>query len=181
MVTDTATIQSAHDLVMHYAAIRKRLRNVIPFRAKPKAVEKIEPPKPEPSPEPAIIPEMSPPVVRPGFVFQEYPHIDDILREVGKFYEISRMELLSRRRSADLTYPRHVAMYLSHELTPSTYPKIGRMMGGRDHTTILYGVRKIKCLISDDQRLQDELQILRMKIGDFMKKKNMSLTLEAAQ
>ena len=56
---------------------------------------------------------------------------------------------------------RQIAMYLSKQLTPRSLPEIGRRFGGRDHTTIMHGVRKIEELMSTDSQLSDDLQLLR--------------------
>jgi chromosomal replication initiator protein len=57
--------------------------------------------------------------------------------------------------------PRQIAMYLSKQLTPRSLPEIGRRFGGRDHTTIMHGVRKIEELMATDSQLSDDLQMLR--------------------
>jgi chromosomal replication initiator protein len=57
--------------------------------------------------------------------------------------------------------PRQIAMYLSKQLTPRSLPEIGRRFGGRDHTTIMHGVRRIEELKTTDSQLSDDLQLLR--------------------
>ena len=52
-------------------------------------------------------------------------------------------------------------MYLSKQLTPRSLPEIGRRFGGRDHTTIMHGVRKIEELMTMDSQLSDDIQLLR--------------------
>ena len=52
-------------------------------------------------------------------------------------------------------------MYLAKMLTPRSLPEIGRRFGGRDHTTIMHGVRKIEELMSTDSQLADDLQMLK--------------------
>src|SRR5947208_9463121 len=69
--------------------------------------------------------------------------IEDIQRVVARQYNVSRADLLSSRRTANVVRPRQVAMYLAKTLTLRSLPEIGRRFGGRDHTTVLHGVRKI--------------------------------------
>ncbi len=73
--------------------------------------------------------------------------IEDIQRIVARQYNVSRMDILSERRTAGVMRPRQVAMYLAKTLTQRSLPEIGRHFGDRDHTTVLYAVRKIEWLI----------------------------------
>lgn len=70
--------------------------------------------------------------------------IGGIIRAVCEEYLVSQLELSSQRRSRHLVVPRHIAFWLCKELTLATYPEIGRMFGGRDHTTIMHGAKKIQ-------------------------------------
>ncbi|MGR6871925.1 chromosomal replication initiator protein DnaA [Pseudomonas sp. HK3] len=70
--------------------------------------------------------------------------IDNIQRIVAEYYKIKVSDVLSKRRSRSIARPRQVAMALSKELTNHSLPEIGNAFGGRDHTTVLHGVRKIK-------------------------------------
>src|SRR5205814_1301683 len=74
--------------------------------------------------------------------------IEDIQRVVARQYNVSRSDLLSSRRTANVVRPRQVAMYLAKTLTLRSLPEIGRRFGGRDHTTVLHAVRKIETLVS---------------------------------
>src|SRR5665213_3175462 len=64
--------------------------------------------------------------------------IEDIQRVVARQYNVSRSDLLSSRRTANVVRPRQVAMYLAKSLTLRSLPEIGRRFGGRDHTTVLH-------------------------------------------
>jgi chromosomal replication initiator protein len=76
--------------------------------------------------------------------------IEDIQRVVARQYNVSRADLLSSRRTANVVRPRQVAMYLAKVLTLRSLPEIGRRFGGRDHTTVLHAVRKIEALAGND-------------------------------
>ena len=87
--------------------------------------------------------------------------IEDIQRVVARQYNVSRSDLLSSRRTANVVRPRQVAMYLSKTLTLRSLPEIGRRFGGRDHTTVLHAVRKIEGLVGKDPILADEVELLK--------------------
>jgi len=69
--------------------------------------------------------------------------IDEIKREVAAYFSIKVSELVSKRRTQNLVYPRQLAMYLSRQLTTSSLPVIGRMFGGRDHSTVIHSLNII--------------------------------------
>ncbi|MDQ0503796.1 chromosomal replication initiator protein DnaA [Xanthobacter agilis] len=92
--------------------------------------------------------------------------VDDILRIVAKHYNVSRADLLSQRRTANVVKPRQVAMFLAKTLTLRSLPEIGRRFGGRDHTTVLHAVRKIDRLLGTDRALADEIEVLKRAIQE---------------
>jgi len=87
--------------------------------------------------------------------------IEDIQRVVARQYNVSRADLLSSRRTANVVRPRQIAMYLAKTLTLRSLPEIGRRFGGRDHTTVLHAVRKIENLVGTDVTLADEIELLK--------------------
>lgn len=90
--------------------------------------------------------------------------IEDIQRVVARQYNVSRSDLLSSRRTANVVRPRQVAMYLAKTLTLRSLPEIGRRFGGRDHTTVLHAVRKIESLLGNDTALADEVDALKRQL-----------------
>jgi chromosomal replication initiator protein len=92
--------------------------------------------------------------------------IEDIQRVVARQYNVSRADLLSSRRTANVVRPRQVAMYLAKVLTLRSLPEIGRRFGGRDHTTVLHAVRKIETLASNDNALAEEIESLKRQLQD---------------
>ena len=82
-------------------------------------------------------------------------------RVVARQYNVSRADLLSSRRTANVVRPRQIAMYLAKTLTLRSLPEIGRRFGGRDHTTVLHAVRKIENLVGNDVGLAEEIEILK--------------------
>jgi len=82
--------------------------------------------------------------------------IDNIQKTVAEYYKIRSSDLLSNRRSRSITRPRQLAMALSKELTNHSLPEIGEAFGGRDHTTVLHGCRKIAELRDSDSRINED-------------------------
>ncbi|MFM1863929.1 MAG: hypothetical protein RLZ26_2451 [Pseudomonadota bacterium] len=87
--------------------------------------------------------------------------IDEIQRQVAEHYNIRLADLIGPKRMRTIARPRQIAMYLSKHMTPRSLPEIGRRFGGRDHTTIMHGVRKIEEMMATDSQLADDLQLLR--------------------
>ncbi|WP_342640740.1 chromosomal replication initiator protein DnaA [Rhodoligotrophos ferricapiens] len=86
--------------------------------------------------------------------------IDDIMRVVGRHYNVAKADLLSPRRARSIVRPRQVGMYLAKRLTSRSLPEIGRRFGGRDHSTVLHAVRKVEELLQKDEQLQREVVLL---------------------
>lgn len=92
--------------------------------------------------------------------------IEDIQRVVARQYNVSRSDLLSSRRTANVVRPRQIAMYLAKTLTLRSLPEIGRRFGGRDHTTVLHAVRKIENLVGNDTVLAEEIEVLKRMLQE---------------
>ena len=92
--------------------------------------------------------------------------IEEIQRIVARHYNVSRSDLLSSRRTANVVRPRQIAMYLAKTLTLRSLPEIGRRFGGRDHTTVLHAVRKIESLIGIDNALAAEIEALKSQLQE---------------
>jgi len=92
--------------------------------------------------------------------------IEDIQRVVARQYNVSRSDLLSSRRTANVVRPRQVAMYLAKVMTLRSLPEIGRRFGGRDHTTVLHAVRKIEALVDKEPALADEVEQIKRQLHE---------------
>jgi chromosomal replication initiator protein len=86
--------------------------------------------------------------------------LDNIKRKVAEYYKIKVADLMSKRRNRSVARPRQVAMALSKELTRHSLPEIGDAFGGRDHTTVLHGCRKIKELRDINSDISEDYQNL---------------------
>ncbi len=90
--------------------------------------------------------------------------IEDIQRSTSDYYNIRLSDMIGPKRVRTIARPRQVAMYLCKQLTTRSLPEIGRRFGGRDHTTIMHGVRKIGELMKDDAQLREDVGILRRQL-----------------
>ena len=87
--------------------------------------------------------------------------IDDIQRKVAEHYNVRLADMMGPKRARNVARPRQIAMYLSKQLTCRSLPEIGRRFGGRDHTTIMHGVRKIEELVGEDNGLAEDVAMLK--------------------
>jgi Bacterial dnaA protein helix-turn-helix len=94
------------------------------------------------------------------------PTVVEIQRVVCEAKLLSVSELKSAYRHRDLAYPRQVAMALSRELTDCSYPLIGRLFGDRDHTTVLFAVRKIAQQAARNPALAARMDDYRKRIAE---------------
>ncbi|MDP2743946.1 MAG: chromosomal replication initiator protein DnaA [Dehalococcoidia bacterium] len=86
---------------------------------------------------------------------------DAIVEATANYYKLSVEAIRGQRRDQDTAQARHVAMYLIREETHASLAEIGRELGGRDHTTVLYGCDKIGSEINIDSRLRREVLEIR--------------------
>ncbi len=90
--------------------------------------------------------------------------VERIIAVVAKQFGIEIDRLLSRERSREVALPRQVAMYLMREETSASLPQIGEALGGRDHTTVMYGCDKITNLMDTDDVLRRQVLLVREKL-----------------
>ena len=90
--------------------------------------------------------------------------VDEIQKTVAEHFNLKQADLLSERRTRSVARPRQIAMYLCKQHTTRSYPDIGRRFGGRDHTTVLHGVRKIEELMPQDDQIARDVEALTRKL-----------------
>ena len=81
-----------------------------------------------------------------------------IISEVAKYYNTTAEDINSSRRNKEIVIPRQVAMYLCREKTDTALAEIGKIMGNRDHTTVIHGHDKIEQSLSTDLKLKNEIE-----------------------
>jgi chromosomal replication initiator protein len=87
-----------------------------------------------------------------------------IIEVVAAQYDLEEERLLSKDRSRDVAFPRQIAMYLIREETSESLPRIGAALGGRDHTTVMYGCEKIGDQLETDDHLRREIMDIRQRL-----------------
>ncbi|MEO0390962.1 MAG: chromosomal replication initiator protein DnaA [Pseudomonadota bacterium] len=87
--------------------------------------------------------------------------VEEIQRKVSEHYSIRLSDLIGPKRLRSYARPRQVAMYLCKHMTQRSLPEIGRRFGGRDHTTVIHGVRRIEELKQQDGQIAEDLELLR--------------------
>lgn len=89
---------------------------------------------------------------------------ENVIELVCSHYAVRLNDLLSERRTKNLAFPRHVAMYLTKELTQLTLSEIGAFFGGRDHSTVLHAINKIKSKRLKEPELRAELERFELQL-----------------
>ncbi len=87
--------------------------------------------------------------------------VEEIQRRVAEHYNIRLSDMIGPKRLRTYARPRQIAMYLSKQLTSRSLPEIGRRFGGRDHTTVLHGVKRVEELKIQDGQIAEDLEMLR--------------------
>ena len=90
---------------------------------------------------------------------------DLILLTVAEHFHIKTDDIKGSKRSADIVIPRQIAMYLCREMTSTPLKAIGKLMGNRDHTTVLHGVEKISKEIETSDDLKNTIDIIKKKLN----------------
>jgi len=93
------------------------------------------------------------------------PSAEAILEAVCNRFSIKASELRSKKRNRSVVLPRQVTMYLARKITTASLEEIGAALGGRDHTTVLYGIQKIEKSRRDDPQLDGFLRTLEEELG----------------
>ena len=87
--------------------------------------------------------------------------VEEIQRKVSDYYNIRLSDIIGPKRLRSYARPRQVAMYLCKQLTSRSLPEIGRRFGGRDHTTVMHGVKRIEELKTTDGQIAEDVEMLR--------------------
>lgn len=89
---------------------------------------------------------------------------DSIKKTVAKYFGVKISDMESEKRSKNIAFPRQVAIYLIREHTNYSLPQMGKLFGGRDHTTIRHSYEKIVEEIKTDRELQDTIETIYQQI-----------------
>ncbi|MCD8224929.1 MAG: chromosomal replication initiator protein DnaA [Clostridiales bacterium] len=102
-------------------------------------------------------------IISPGGSHEVTP--EKIIQVVSDHFNLTPLDILSQKRTKEIVYPRQIAMYLCRHMTNVPLQEIGRVLGGRDHTTIIHGIDKITLDLQQNPTLQNTIDILMKKIN----------------
>jgi chromosomal replication initiator protein len=109
--------------------------------------------------------EKMPRLGKPGAARNRTPEISDIVDVAANHFQLSADVLLGAGRTKPVVHARHIVMYLARDLTDASYPQIGKALGGRNHSTVVYGYKKIAKLIGEDRDLRAEIDAIRRRLS----------------
>ena len=93
-----------------------------------------------------------------------FPKIVDV---VASYYDLKKEDILNKSRKKEIAYPRQIIMYLLREELDNSFPAIGRKLGGRDHTTVMYAYKKIKHRIQQNEEFRQEIDLIKERIYNY--------------
>ncbi|KKQ53300.1 MAG: Chromosomal replication initiator protein DnaA [Parcubacteria group bacterium GW2011_GWD2_38_11] len=88
----------------------------------------------------------------------------NVIEAISQYFNISTKELIEKGRKKEIAYARHIAMYLMRSELSASYPSIGTQFGGRDHTTALHAYEKINREMETDEKVREDVAVLRERI-----------------
>lgn len=88
-----------------------------------------------------------------------------IISIVSEHFGVSAEDIISKKRNSEFVMPRQIVMYLCRLLTDTPYTSIGKLLGKKDHTTIIHGVKKIEEDMTNNEELRNKIEIIKKKIN----------------
>ncbi len=164
MSVQVQEFQSAAAQTAHQRAVRARLLG------QPRPVVRVEPaPAPEPPPPPEPIPAPRRPLVFTFLPDDQPPprkqvYAFEIRNMVAEHYGLTIEEIIGHNRHQRYVRPRHIAIFLMMKCTGMSSPRIGNLLGGRDHSTILVAEQRLRAKIAADPQLAAEIAELTAKV-----------------
>lgn len=90
--------------------------------------------------------------------------VDDIKKVVAMHYSLRISDMSSKRRTRNLSLPRHIAMYLCRKHTTASYPEIGHQFGGRDHSSVIHAAHVVSGKITTDASMREAIEEIERKL-----------------
>jgi chromosomal replication initiator protein len=90
--------------------------------------------------------------------------VDEIKKVVSDHFNIKVSEMVSKRRTKNLSFPRHIAMYLCRKHTTCSYPEIGGHFGGRDHSSVIHAANVVSTKLKNDPDVQRHIEDIEVKL-----------------
>ena len=91
--------------------------------------------------------------------------VEEIIKKVSNHFNVKISDIKSPKRLKAVVLPRQIAMYISRQLTSSSYPEIGDRFGGKDHSTIIHAIRKIEKLMEEDYQLKNTIDNIKNSLS----------------
>jgi chromosomal replication initiator protein len=91
---------------------------------------------------------------------------DKIVSTVAGYYKLSKEDLVGRSRARSVSRPRQLTMYIIREETNTSLPQIGKLLGGRDHTTVMHGCETIGAQIETNEQLRRDWLAIKQLLAD---------------
>ncbi len=86
--------------------------------------------------------------------------VEDIQRKASEFFNVKLSDMRTKNRTRAVCVPRQIAMYLARQLTHASLAEVGRAFGGKDHTTVLHAVERVRALIQEDPKFKKTIESL---------------------
>jgi chromosomal replication initiator protein len=96
--------------------------------------------------------------------------IENIIRVVAEFFSLTPNDLKGKKKTQNIVFPRQIAMYIGREITDYSTTEIGQTFGGRDHTTVMHSIDKIKGQLLTDPSLDSTIESLKRSVKEFSAK-----------
>ncbi len=112
----------------------------------------------------ALTPEVAAQALQDLFARQDNFTPDEILQAVAHYYGLEVDLLTGKGRKKEVVKARQMAMYLAREETKASLPQVGELLGGRDHTTVMYGHNKIASLVETDDSLRRDMLAIKEQL-----------------
>jgi chromosomal replication initiator protein len=90
--------------------------------------------------------------------------VEDIRLVVSEHFNIKVSEIISKRRTKNLSFPRHIAMYLCRKHTTASYPEIGGYFGGRDHSSVIHAANVVATKIKEQAEVRNHIDEIEQKM-----------------
>ena len=87
-----------------------------------------------------------------------------LIQAVATYFDLRMEDMLGKSREKRFAFPRQVVMYLMREEMKASYPTIGAELGGRDHTTAMHAYEKITTCLTDNEKLQHDLELIKQRL-----------------
>jgi chromosomal replication initiator protein len=93
--------------------------------------------------------------------------MDNIIRVVAEYYGLTPNDLKGKKKSQNIVFPRQIAMFIGREMTDYSTTELGQDFGGRDHSTVMHSIEKIKGKLLTDPSLDPTIENLKRSIKEF--------------